>query len=823
VWEEDSRLTSESELLNLPAAPPESRTSALTSGAEASAIESAAASKADPNATPSCDQPPGRSLAAEGGPHAGFEPRDGAGESSESESESESDAPQLAPRNPRPGFRRQAVAEAAALPDDEAEARVRRAYMLGREGLFELSGGKPASMSALHRAARAAQRAAVSGEDPRVSRPCAADTEALWAAAPRQLLFTKAQDEAFAAPPRVDGPRVHPRVDAAVPRNWHLDDGCAACKAKRPCYIFSLRRNMEAFELPFRPGAVPTVKVEPRRARRYDLNSPEGRKMAEIVNELEEGDVFERVSDENDINECICISPVHLAQKQSISLSAEERTAADALNMQEMSRLATLHASRIVDALVTASGGLDWTRSTVDTVMASHRDGPIKWRFVVGLHTTVNDLVEDWDFTYVDFEAEWAASDHPWTADDLVSKKDLVKGFYSVEIAQHHRKYFCFRDPRDPEGKRVLRYKRLPMGFKLAPALYSALTSEVARHLNASEHGRAGALYRFYVDDLAMKALKARATAAYAFAGAEVPKARLPWGTGPGKDEPPAQRNVITGRLFDSDVDGRPMVRVDPVKLYTALVDLEVLRLAAERAPDAARLPVEWLRSMAGRVSWVAQSTYSARLHTSSLWYAAMHAKRSSDGMVRLRAIRGLVADAGWFRSQAQAGKLRGAHYVRPDELTPDSVEVVCADAAGEDGAAALWDDFVIYHGWNSAERSMSIQAKELDPFVAAADVFGESWKGKIVVFYTDNLGNAYSINNGKTAHGAASDRLARLYELADQHGFEFIAVWLPRRFNTKADAVSKAASFEDAVKAAVACGATSSAEKVFEYPSFAR
>ena len=748
----------------------------------------------------------------------------GPAEPEESESESEVESPQLAPAGAsaaRQGIRRRAAAEAALLSDEAAEERVRRAYALGAEGVFELPGGKPVSMSSLHRAVRAAQKAAVSGDEPRRSRPCASDPRALWAAAPTQLLYTRAQDDAFVAPPRVEGAKVHPRVDAAVPRDWHADDGCAACRAARPCYIFSLRRNMEAFELPFRPGAVPTVKFEPRRARVYDLDTPEGRKMVETVNELAEADVFEPVEDEDDLDQCVLISPVHLAQKQGISLSAAERTAAEALDMKEMSRLATERATRIVEALVAASGGRDWTRSMVNTVMASHRDGPIKWRFVVGLHTTVNDLVEDWDFTYVDFEQEWAASDHPWTADDLVGKKDLVKGFYSVEIAEHHRKFFCFRDPRDPTGKRVLRYKRLPMGFKLAPAIYSALTSEVARHLNASEHGRAGTLYRFYVDDLAIKAPGARAAAAYAFAGTEVPKARLPWGTGAGKDEPPAQRNVITGRLFDSNVDGRPMVRVDPAKLYTALVDLEVLRLAAEKAPDTARLPVEWLRSMAGRVSWVAQSTYSARLHTSSLWYAAMHAKCSSDGMTRLRAIRGLAVDARWFRAQAQAGKLRGAHYVRPDELTPDSVEVVHADAAGDDGAAAIWGDFAIYHHWDGAERGMSIQAKELDPLVAAAEMFGGEWKGKIVVFYTDNLGNAFSINSGKAAYGAASDRLARLYELADEHGFEFVAVWLPRRFNTQADAVSKAASFEKAVEAAVACGAASSAGHVFEYPPF--
>jgi len=739
-------------------------------------------------------------------------------ELSSSSGEEDAEAPRFRMPRTHGQSARERLEEALALNDAEQERRVSRGLDFAEQGIFNLGDGKPRSMTALHKAARAAQAAVMSGVSPRDARPCAAVPKDLWAAAPRALLFSEQQDAAFAAPPRVAGPKVHPRVDAAVVRDWHRDDGCPDCVAKRPCYIFSLRRNMEALELPFRPGAEPTVKVEPRRARKYDLSSPEGQKVIEVFTDLVDADVLEPVENEDDPDECMCISPAHLAQKQGLAFSAAELDAAQAYDLPRMTALATERAARIVDELVRLSGGQDWTRAMVDTVMASHRDGPIKWRLVVGLHVTVNDLVEDWDFTYADFEEEWAASDHPWTAGDRVSKKDFIKGFYSVEIAQHHRKFFCVRDPRDPTGKRVLRYKRLPMGFKLAPAIYSALTSEVARHLNASEHGRAGALYRFYVDDLAIKAKAGRAEAAHDFASAEAPKAQMPWGAGPGKDERPAQANVITGRLFDSNVGGRPMVRVEASKLYTALVDLEILRLAAEKAPGSARLPGEWLRSMAGRVAWVAQSTYAARLHTASLWYAACHARRSASGMVRLGRISGLADDAAWFTGMAQAGRLRGARYVRADELQPDSVEVVHSDASGDVGAAACWNGLAVYHLWRGSERDMSIQAKELEPIVAAAERFGTEWTGKVVVFYTDNLGNAFGINRGKAVLGAASSRLARLYELADAHGFEFVAVWLPRRFNTAADAISKACSRAEAVAAAMAHGAVPNDESVIEY-----
>ena len=697
--------------------------------------------------------------------------------------------------------RRRLLARLLAEPDAEQEARVARGYEFAMKGVYELPNDKPMSMSVLRRAARAAERAAISGDDGRNPRPSAADPKALWAAAPRRL-WDGAAAGPFVPPPRAEREREHPRVDASVIAGWHEADGCADCRAGALCYITALRRHAEAFELPFRDGCQPRALLDPSRSsfRAAVSESEADREMRKITAEYLDAGVFEEVENADDLSQCACIAPVHLAVKQGLRVDPAEQAAIDAYDVPEMRRLAGQRGGAIFNAAEAAAGGKAWTRDAVEAAMEGHRSGPKKYRFVVGLHLTVNELVEDWDFKYVDFESEWAESNHPWLTSDLVSKKDFVKGFYSVEIAEKDRRFFCFRDPRDPTGKRILRYKRLPMGFKLAPALYSALTSEVARHLNASAYGLAGALYRFYVDDMGLKAPAGLAPAAHQFAHDELAPARMPWGEGKGKNDPPASSNTITGREFNSDVGGAPMVRVAAKALFTALVDLELVLRAT--ATEAARLPVEWLRSMAGRLSWVAQSTYAARLHMGSIWYLTTHAP-SPRGMVRVGRHSGAASDARWFLDAAVAGRLRGWRSVRPDQLQPGTVPIVEADASGDVGCGALCDGRVLWHVWVAQERNWSIQAKELRPLLEAARAFGDEWCGKVVVFRTDNLGNAYGINRGKAMPGAAANMMAELYELADEKGFEFLAVWLPRRYNASADAISKAATLEAARAAA--------------------
>jgi hypothetical protein len=98
--------------------------------------------------------------------------------------------------------------------------------------------------------------------------------------------------------------------------------------------------------------------------------------------------------------------------------------------------------------------------------------------------------------------------------------------------------------------------------------------------------------------------------------------------------------------------------------------------------------------------------------------------------------------------------------------------------------------------------------ALDLEPVVATAEIAGHSWAGKTVVILTDNLPNAYRINNYRVGRGEpARALLQRLCELSDAHNFCFIAFWTPRGANQLCDGLSKCRTVEAARKYAAAEG----------------
>ena len=677
----------------------------------------------------------------------------------------------------------------------------------------------PVSLDALKQIVRRQQIAAMTGADGRDLRPLTSNTKAFWAAAPRDLIILRAAGLISEEPPINPDPAAHPRVDGEQLLAWHVEDGCDDCTAGRECYIWSLRANTAALTLPFKPEMRPLFGLDPDKAswKGADLSTESGRAWVAAVNELKSLGVLQSAVRSRES----CIAPSHVVAKQGIAFDEHEKAAMAAYSQSAMHSLAKERAELMFTEIETKAAGRAWTADLFALMQSTHRNGPIKWRLVVSMNRTVNDLVEDWPFVYINFAEYFGQS---WTTADHTGKLDIVKGFYCVEIAESDRVYMQIRDPSDPTGETLLQFVRLPMGYKLAPAFFSAVTAELERHFNHSEHAKAGAKFGFFVDDLGIKGdgPSGRGAAAQQYARDEAPKARFKWAVGAGKDEPMAPVNTITGLRFDSNVGGSPMVQVAAPALYTTLVDLALIKLAVERAPACARFPVSFLRSTAGRASWVAQTMYAARLRTSSLWYAATHAgaSRHAQGTVRVAGIGGLHADSAWFLDQARHGRLRGSRRIKPDALAPHMLACVEADASGarDAGAGAIWDGRALWHAFRGNEIGWSIQAKELSPLVAAAERWGAEWAGRVVLLHTDNFGNALGINSAKALPGPALELLRRLYELADLHGFEVLSVWLPRSRNTRADGVSKATSLAEARRNAVASGAVAAEAAVTEY-----
>lgn len=716
------------------------------------------------------------------------------------------------PTPPHASFDYVRAALLSTLHEDETEtmdrlARAERGSELALTDVFDLFNETgEMSLDALKKIVRRQTLAATAEGLGRDQRPYTSEQEAMWAASPHALVVTRATGLATPEPPADANPDFHPRTSGDTLLGWHIADGCENCARKGECYIWSLRASMSAMPLPFKPGLRPESLIDPEAGTwtPADLATEQGRAHVAQVNELIACGVLRPCKNDG----TGAIAPSHVVRKQGLKVREAEKGPIEAYDQPEMQRLAEMRAGEIYTAVEAKACGRAWTAGLFGAAQAEHRDGPIKWRLVVSLNRTVNDLVEDWSFSYINFAEVFGSV---WDTASLVGKNDLVKGFYCVEVAEKDRKFFRIRDPSDPTGQRLLEFVRLPMGYKLSPAVFSAVTAELERHFNRSVHGaKGGVVFGFFVDDLGICGNRDRAPAAQQYVRDEAPKARFRWGTGPGKDEQMAPACDITGLRFDSNVDGAPMVRVAAKSLYTTLVDLALIKISIERSPLTARFPVDFLRSMAGRTSWVAQTMHAARLRVGSIWYAASHADRRRGGAVRVASVGGLLADVTWFGFMAAAGSLRGSLRIRADQLLRETVVPVFGDSSGAQGAGfgAICNGRALWHGFTPSERSWSIQAKELATFVAAAERWGAEWTGRLVLIYTDNLGNALGINSAKALAGPALALLRRLYELADLHGFSLLALWLPRSRNVQADGISKQTNLVAARRSAVATGA---------------
>lgn len=505
------------------------------------------------------------------------------------------------------------------------------------------------------------------------------------------------------------------------------------------------------------------------------------------------------------LEEAHTVSPAFMVPRASLLLNEEEKKAVspDGYDIKLINELAANRARVLFADMKRGAGpNREYTRAVFEASQLKIRGEP-RWRVVQAFDLAkINEHTPDWGISMASFTDDFL---YNWTTDTHFFKKDLEKGFYAIRVASDCRKYFCFRDPLNPEH--IWRFTRLPMGLKASPALFSMMTGEFVQIVRATDFVREkGAAAGMYIDDFGGSA-RADVAPAYMSKVAEI-GSEMDLSFAPDKDSGPSAAEELLGLTYASDVDGKPMIRVSGQQMFAMLVSMHLLLICNEKEPDRAQVPAGFIKSLAGRASWVAQATYAARLHIGSLWYCGRMAPHTMVAVKRL-VENGLLSDVEWFVQRAAAGELRGQRMVQNGALAAENVKRVAADASGSkgQGAGATCGNEAIYHLWVGNEGDMSIQAQELYPDVAAARVWGPSWRGKTVIFETDNLGNAIGINSGKAARGAARKLLGELYDLADKYDFEIIAVWVPRRYNVVCDALSKASSVENARAAVGAIG----------------
>lgn len=612
-----------------------------------------------------------------------------------------------------------------------------------------------------------------------------------------------------------------PRLDPQVLYTLH-QRFCTACQGGEDCYIHTICRFLaDGVRIPWADGP-PAQRID---NPPIEVGDPARQAfMDEEIGTLIRLGVLKEVSP-GDLRVTVPMFAVTCTGALRPRTPEEARVIAEG-SMADLDRLASATAVDIARAVKrrvgTGSGALsararafdaEWAERVAPPPGADGRPGRPKMRPVTALDQGVNGLTADWPFAYVNLDYLMMG----WEPHHVWGTADMEKGFYGVAIHPEDRKYFGVV-VRVAGQLRYYQMCRLPMGWKLAPAYYSAATAavrEVMEHL-ALAAGAGDALpsltqlpaqlnhvlvrVLFYVDDLIVR--MHRDLAAQVRRGVLRLLAAL-------KLRPNQKGTLLQDRVGESTEalglelhSGQMTVCVKRAKTYTALT------LRALAGTGGVVMPAARYESMVGRLGWLAQNCYGGRLCMKGLY--ALNMRGPSWGWVEPS----FGGDAGGAATTAhrsfresmiawdellRSGRVRGYRRVHVDAIA------TCVHLRSDASGDTAWGAFnpeareILYHKLRGEEKGWSIDALELCPILAMCERYGSGWAGRLVVFGTDNAGNAYSLNTGKAKGQVTRDILRRVYRLADEHGFDFLALWVPRERNTLCDTISKFNSLTDA------------------------
>jgi hypothetical protein len=584
-------------------------------------------------------------------------------------------------------------------------------------------------------------------------------------------------------------------------------------------------------------------------------DSPEG---VFVTSELEKGvalDLWEKLTPEQaaDFEQCSIVEAGFAALVGKLRLSPNEvaggvQDAAEAVNVPAINALALERAATFLAALprpLDTSGSPHRTSKASFAQTWDAQGGGDKRRFCVAHNKHLNRGSRGWPLSFPSAQSVLETA----TPDDVFITRDHKSGYSVVPIRADQRRYFCFFDPVTGD---IYRCKRLDFGWALSPGIFCAFTAElnaiISNRLVHEVDGRA--LSRYYVDDCIARVPRGGAATACGNRRCSTNEAataavlddvshRANFPTSPEKERW-GSAVVYLGLLIDSR--SRTAV-IMPSKLFKALTMLHALRLAIR--DGRIDVPASFALKVAGNTQWLAQNFRFGRLHTPALWLAAERLKQRTARCVTQ--CPGLLTACEWWSDQAAADRLRPHRFVRtldipsisvsfsPDAITAEAalgvpwaqphagaarpVVAVLMDASGaEDGGAigGCWRDpsEQLTQGFYALQTPVqrawrAICAKELLALVLWLEHFGQRYRGAIVLFGTDNVGNVFTVNRLRVAADDAvmAELLGRLLAAADASDVECLVWWCPRGLNGIADTLSKCPSLVSARRAALALG----------------
>jgi hypothetical protein len=377
--------------------------------------------------------------------------------------------------------------------------------------------------------------------------------------------------------------------------------------------------------------------------------------------------------------------------------------------------------------------------------------------------------------------------------------RDLKSGYNHIRMADSCYRYVRTHLPGDVDtaGRVFMQryeYWRQPFGESSAVAMFSALSAYLL--WLCRKRGLAAGTFLFaYIDDITIVA----PTQAACQAGLElfhVVCGELGVMIEDSKSQGPAQRFTVLGVTIDTR-SGE--LSLPPAKVAKRLLQLLVAQGCVARQVS---LPKRWLRKLLGTLENWTHVLPTGRAFLTRLWGALSYGA-DEDGAVPLHlpALAAASAELAWWVDSLRTRGLRPMRLMGDGSMPVLRAAVTTtSDAAGEIGWGLVMGPVAMWGLWRGAERHSSSSYKELVPLEAPAHRYGPQMAGRVLLFLTDNAGNAAILNRGRS-HGDGDAVVKRLAVAAQVNVVTTVGLWLPREANEREDSLSRCATYLDACR----------------------
>jgi hypothetical protein len=364
---------------------------------------------------------------------------------------------------------------------------------------------------------------------------------------------------------------------------------------------------------------------------------------------------------------------------------------------------------------------------------------------------------------------------------EFLGKLDISRCFNNIPL--HPSQYHLLGIEYE---KVIFQVRFIMFGISLGPLICSILTAEMARGFIAEDIPT-----RPYLDDNAITG-PTETTTRQRMDRAERRMTQLGWPVNVDKREGPARRLPYRGIVFDTEALTLSIEAARCRRLVTK-VDA-VLLIGADPLPRR----VDRWQSLLGKLEWIASVLPPARLYLQPLWASIPYRRGRPCKYWSVKVSPAARACLLWWRRFLCSAAFNSTSWSAYWPQAPERWHRIFSDSAGSEGFGAVAGSEVIIGRWSavgamtSAEGGMSSSWKEYVPVLLALDRLAASLSpGSVVVITTDNQGNAFAINKGKT-NPTNRPVFEAILIIAFHHRIYVLADWIPREYNVLCDNLSK-------------------------------